>query len=257
MSLGLDEASPPSPTPPPAYSPARTPTRPRPTAPPTYTAPPPNPAVLAIGLRPQTRHKEFRLLTYAPFVTPENIAPRPWPIPSSAGVRPESLIHGRRLRLSFLAVRFGLQQGYRTRSRAEAAYQLAVAGGWTCDLRKHGQLVDHSLESVARDADDPCVECALNVLGIEGSSSEKVLSFVEAHEKFQRASNRGEVHNGFGGFGTRSFGLEQSKCGALATKYGALATQQVEPCGLHGCLIQALCGKTPNFNAIRSNEGDG
>ncbi|KAJ7802507.1 hypothetical protein B0H14DRAFT_2614231 [Mycena olivaceomarginata] len=71
-------------------------------------------------------------------------------------------------------VRFALQQGYATRAQAEEAYQVAVARGWTCD-------------SAA------CVECALNVLGIQRSRDEKVATYAEALEKFDRAQRRGEV----------------------------------------------------------------
>ncbi|KAJ7797202.1 hypothetical protein B0H14DRAFT_3494015 [Mycena olivaceomarginata] len=123
-------------------------------------------------------------------------------------------------------VRFALYKGYTTRPQAEAAYELAVANGWTCSMATwtstpisaaqapRPPVLDQSTRTSesalgGRGVNNPWyvvyagvnpglfptfVECALNVLGIEESLHEKLSSYAEARQKFERAQQQGEVH---------------------------------------------------------------
>ncbi|KAJ7839126.1 hypothetical protein B0H14DRAFT_3458893 [Mycena olivaceomarginata] len=134
----------------------------------------------------------------------------------------------REVEVATSGVRFALHKGYATRIQAEAAYELAIANGWTCSMATwtpspissaqapRPPVLDRSALTLESESalgrsgvDDPWyvvyagvnpgvfptyVECALNVLGIEGSLHEKLPSYAEARQKFARAQRRGEVH---------------------------------------------------------------
>ncbi|KAJ7807606.1 hypothetical protein B0H14DRAFT_2609508 [Mycena olivaceomarginata] len=104
-------------------------------------------------------------------------------------------------------VRFALHQGYPSREEATRAFKFARRKGWTCAslawvtgpvsggdapqpvVQEDGAAVLLS----GRQIGDPCVECALNVLGIRGSMHEKVPGFAEARDKFHRAREAGHI----------------------------------------------------------------
>ncbi|KAJ7680868.1 hypothetical protein DFH06DRAFT_1120453 [Mycena polygramma] len=116
-------------------------------------------------------------------------------------------------------VRFALHQGYSTTARADAAFEVAQANGWICSSDSWSPVpVPSSLAPkpwphqttalCAREDADPwyvvycgvnpgifatSVECALNVLGIHGSTHQRFPSFEEARDDFRRAQEAGEV----------------------------------------------------------------
>ncbi|KAJ7247448.1 hypothetical protein B0H12DRAFT_1072958 [Mycena haematopus] len=105
-------------------------------------------------------------------------------------------------------VRFALHQGYPTREQATRAYDYAHRKGWTSDslawtagpVPSAAAPLPSGQNSWRRAAlaecheNDPCLECALNVLGIKNSLHEKVVGLKEARAKFLRAAEQGNVH---------------------------------------------------------------
>ncbi|KAJ7646085.1 hypothetical protein DFH06DRAFT_1136231 [Mycena polygramma] len=102
-------------------------------------------------------------------------------------------------------VRFALQQGYSSKERARDAFEIAQANGWTCASDSWSAIpVSSSLAPKpwpqqtmlsSREDSDPCLECALNVLGIESQAHERVPTLEAAQENFARALRKGEVHS--------------------------------------------------------------
>ncbi|KAJ7607210.1 hypothetical protein FB45DRAFT_877903 [Roridomyces roridus] len=123
-----------------------------------------------------------------------------------------------------LGFRFAQYQGYRSRAVAQATFLHAQQNGWTSTnpawtavpisaaLAPH-PIADHqgnpSPPVIARrEAHQPWhivyvgvhpgifatyLECALNVLGIDGSWNDRAETFAEAQAKFARAVSRGEI----------------------------------------------------------------
>ncbi|KAJ7093641.1 hypothetical protein C8R43DRAFT_964574 [Mycena crocata] len=120
-------------------------------------------------------------------------------------------------------VRFAIHQGYASRAQAVAAFDRAHGNGWTCASGTWSTApVDpdsapRPFDSKSPEASDILssrtpddrwyivyagihpgifpthVECQLNVLGIQSSLHECVITYAEAQAKFSRASLQGEV----------------------------------------------------------------
>ncbi|KAJ7906655.1 hypothetical protein B0H13DRAFT_2333285 [Mycena leptocephala] len=110
--------------------------------------------------------------------------------------------------------RFALQQGYSAIDDAHLVFEHAQCRGWTSDssawsstpmsasdapvpLAHERSIAPLSAQGgplSSRSPNDPCVECALNVLGVSCSAHERVDSYAEAWQKFRRATTEGEVH---------------------------------------------------------------
>ncbi|KAJ7686335.1 hypothetical protein B0H14DRAFT_2654350 [Mycena olivaceomarginata] len=93
------------------------------------------------------------------------------------------------------SVSSALQQGYASRAAAQAAYTLVQANDWTCVLpTMHSSFAAPTGLTREPRADsellfppernDRCVECQLNVLGVQGAVYDSASSYQEAQLKF-------------------------------------------------------------------------